>query len=560
MRSVYLIGFMAAGKTTAGRLLADRLGMPFVDVDDVVAGAAGMPVPDLFRAHGEPEFRRREAAALALLAAGPPSVIATGGGAPAHEDNLARMRAGGLVVALAVSLDVALARAGDPATRPLLARPPAEIAALFHARQPFYRQAHAVVSTDGRTPAEVADRAAAAVRAADPLADDVLPDAAVVALGERSYPIAVASGAARDLLGPLTRELLPRAQRVALVTDSNVGALYGDAVAAALTAAGLDVVRAEVTPGETSKTLDAFGALCDFLVAAGLDRSSTIVALGGGVVGDLAGFTAATLYRGIPCIQVPTTLLAMVDSAIGGKTGVDLDAGKNLVGAIWQPRLVLIDPDLLPSLPRREQSAAFGELVKYALLDGDDLYRDVEAIAAAPCTPTDTQRRVIRRCAAYKAWTVGLDEREEAHGVIPHDPVSGSGGDRWGGERGDRALLNLGHTIGHAIESASMATTAPLLHGEAVALGLLASCRVSAALGLADPALETTVAGTLARAGLDTALDPWLRPDVIARAGVDKKRTGSRIRFIALERPGAPHAVSLELERLGEILAAPKRL
>ena len=539
MRHVYLVGFMAAGKTTTGRLLAERLGLAFVDVDDVIAADAGMPVPEIFRTEGEDAFRRREAEALAKLTAGPAQVIATGGGAPCHADNLERMRAGGLVVALAVSLDVALARAGDPASRPLLARAPEEIAALFHARQPFYRQAHAVVSTDGRTPAEVADRAAAAVRAADPLGDDLLPDAAIVALGERSCPIAVAAGASRDRLAPLLRELLPRTERVALVTDSNVAALYGAAVAAGLHAAGLDVVRAEVTPGESSKTLDAFGALCDFLVAAGLDRSSAIVALGGGVVGDLAGFTAATLFRGIPVVQVPTTLLAMVDSAIGGKTGVDLDAGKNLVGAIWQPRLVLIDPALLPSLPRREQSAAFGELVKYALLDGDDLYRDVEAIAADPCAPTALQRRVIRRCAAYKAWTVGLDEREE---------------------RGERALLNLGHTVGHAIESASMATPAPLLHGEAVALGLLASCRVSAALGLADPALETTVAGTLARAGLATDLDPWLRPDVIARVGVDKKRTGPRIRFIAVSRPGAPEAVSLELSRLGEILAAPKRL
>jgi 3-dehydroquinate synthetase len=228
--------------------------------------------------------------------------------------------------------------------------------------------------------------------------------------------------------------------------------------------------------------------------------------------------------------------VAMVDSAIGGKTGINLDAGKNLVGAFHQPRLVLADSDLLATLPVRERRAAFGEILKYALLDGEALYAEAEALApalAAEVWSADAAP-VIRRSAAIKAAIVSADEREQG---------------------GERALLNLGHTVGHAIEAAAGYGT--LLHGEAVALGLLAACRVSAGLGLGDRSLEDRVAATLTRAGLATDIDRWLRPEVLARAFVDKKRTGSRIKFIAIEAPGRPSIVSLELARLGEILAAP---
>jgi 3-dehydroquinate synthase len=298
-------------------------------------------------------------------------------------------------------------------------------------------------------------------------------------------------------------------------------------------------VQAVVPAGEPAKSLDSFAALVGTLVEAGLDRSGAVVALGGGVVGDLAGFAAATLYRGVPCVQVPTTLVAMVDSAIGGKTGINLDAGKNLVGAFHQPRLVLADPDLLATLPGRERRAAFGELLKYALLDGEGLYAELDALAPAlapdePAAPPAALVAVIRRAAGIKAAIVSADEREQG---------------------GERALLNLGHTVGHAIEAAAGFGT--LLHGEAVALGLLAACRVSVALGLTGADLEARVAASLGRVGLATDIDTWLRPDVLARVGVDKKRTGSRIGFIAVTRPGDARVVPLELSRLREILAGP---
>jgi 3-dehydroquinate synthase len=299
------------------------------------------------------------------------------------------------------------------------------------------------------------------------------------------------------------------------------------------------VTRVPVPVGEPAKSIGAYAALCDQLVAAGLDRSSAVIALGGGVVGDLAGFAAATIYRGVPLVQVPTTLVAMVDSAIGGKTGINLAAGKNLVGAFWQPRLVLADPDALVTLPARERRAAFGELVKYALIDGEDLYAATEALG--PAVARDPWAgappglgTLIRRCTAIKSWIVSRDEREQS---------------------GERALLNLGHTVGHAIEAA--AGYGEILHGEAVALGLLAACRVSAALELAPPALERRVADTLASGGLSTDLDPWLRPDVLERIAVDKKRTGTGIRFVALSGPGHTRLVTIEMDRLAAALAPP---
>ncbi|HTE51662.1 MAG TPA: 3-dehydroquinate synthase [Kofleriaceae bacterium] len=538
MRSVFLIGFMAAGKSTAGRLLAERMALPFIDLDDVVVELAGRPVTEIFASGGEPEFRRLEAQALSRVIERAPAVVATGGGTACHQGGLDRMRANGLVIALSVPLDVALARAGTNNERPLLARSADQIAALYHEREPIYRQAHAVIVTDWSDAQEVADQCAELLSRAAALDEALLPDSSIVSLGERSYPIAIARGGLARL-GALTRAAVgPGCALAALVADPRVDELYGAAAAASLEAAELRVARIQVPPGETAKSLAGFGQLCDRLVAAGLDRSSVVVALGGGVTGDLAGFAAATLYRGVPCVQVPTTLVAMVDSAIGGKTGINLGAGKNLVGAFWQPRLVLADLDVLVSLPARERRAAFGELVKYALIDGEDMYGAIDQLAPEVAReewdgPPPALGAVIRRSAAIKSWIVSRDEREQS---------------------GERALLNLGHTVGHAIEAA--AGYGEMLHGEAVGLGLIAACRASAALGLAPPALEKRVTATLARAALPTRLDPWLRPEVLERIGVDKKRTAGGIRFVALAGPGQTRLVTIELDRLRGALAA----
>jgi 3-dehydroquinate synthase len=291
----------------------------------------------------------------------------------------------------------------------------------------------------------------------------------------------------------------------------------------------------ELPPGEASKSFAVYERVCTELVARGLDRGSAIVALGGGVVGDLAGFVAATLFRGIPFVQLPTTIVAMTDAAIGGKTAVDLPAGKNLVGAFWQPRLVACGLGTLATLPARERRAGFGELWKYALLDGPELWRAVLACAPWAAGPDDAavppaMRDVIDRSIAYKAAIVGRDERELT---------------------GHRALLNLGHTVGHAIESAS---DGRLLHGEAVGLGLVAACRVSAAVSGTRADLATEVERALEASGLPADLDPWLTDDVLARLQVDKKRVGAGLRFIAIRDVGSCEPVEIAVTEVRRIL------
>ena len=538
-RPVFLIGFMAAGKTAVGRELAGRLNLPFIDLDAMIEQGAGATIAEIFDRDGEDAFRRMEAAALAEVSAGSPAVVATGGGAPCHHGGLDAMRAAGVVLALTAPLPDLLARAGTVGDRPLLQRSRAEIEALYAARLPVYRRAHAPIATEGRTPVEVARAAMEVLAAAAQVPAYALPGAGLVALGERSYPVITAAGAL-PRAGELVHSLVPRLTRVAVVSDDHVAPLYLDRVDAGLAAEGLAVVRAVVPAGEQAKSFAHYQRLCEQLVGAGLDRRSAVLALGGGVVGDLAGFAAATLFRGVACIQLPTTLLAMVDSAIGGKTGIDVDAGKNLIGAIWQPRAVLSDPEVLATLPVRERRAAAGELIKYALLDGDELWDLVDQVTPALARergelPAELDR-VIRRCAAIKCWTVSRDERELT---------------------GERALLNLGHTVGHAIEAAAGWS---LLHGEAIGLGLVAACRVSAALGRSGPAVEERVVASLRRAGLDADLDPWLREDVLARIGVDKKRTGGQVGFVTVAAPGTAGTVDIPVDEVSRILRPGSRL
>ncbi len=548
-RSVFLVGFMATGKTSVGRELAGRLGLPFIDLDDMIEGAAGKPVRAIFADHGEEHFRRLEAAALAEVVAGPSAVVATGGGAPCHGDGLAVMREHGLVVALTAPFQQVVARAGDPASRPLLAGSRDAARELFERRAAIYRQAHFGVRTEHRRPGEIAAEIDAVIRMMERIPDYALVDGAIVPLGRRSYPVLVTPGSLTRVGELARRRLGSDCHRLGLVTDDNVGPLYADSVVAALSSEGFEVTVASVAAGETAKQVEPLVALADQMIAAGLDRRSAIVALGGGVVGDLAGFLAASLFRGISWIQVPTTVVAMVDASIGGKTGIDLAAGKNLLGAFWQPSLVLGDPEVLATLPARERRAAFGELVKYALLDGEELYQLVDQLAGlvgkewpepgagdgfeVPAELT----RVICRCVAIKSWIVSRDERERS---------------------GERALLNLGHTVGHALEVGL--GYGRLLHGEAVALGLLAACRVSARLGQCPEALEQRVATTLARAGLDIELDRWLGTEVegggqvLGRLFADKKRAGDRIGMVTLRDVGSPSVTELGVEEISRIL------
>jgi len=512
--TTFLIGFMAAGKTTVGTALAARTGRSFIDLDDEITRSGGGESAAELVKRSEPEFRAREAATLqALIDRKEDLVIATGGGAAAYGDNVDRMRARGLVIALDVELDEARERAThDASARPLLDDRAGE---RYRDRAPFYRRAHAVIRTSGKAPPAIADEVCHVEAVYQRAPSHV---AALLALGDRTYPVVVAE----TVFDPqLFSAALGSPSKIAILTDTNVAAHWLAAAGAAFPAAGVVTVPA----GEGSKSFAMYERVCAEMIALGLDRSSAIVALGGGVVGDLAGFVAATLFRGIPVVQVPTTLVAMTDAAIGGKTAIDTAAGKNLVGAFWQPRLVACGLETLATLPARERRAGYGELWKYALLGGPGMW----SLVSDPAALGD----VITRAIAYKAAVVSADERELT---------------------GRRALLNLGHTVGHAIESASAETSAPLLHGEAVGLGLLAACRVSAAVVGTSVALEGEVREALRSSGLPSDLDPWLTDEVLARMSIDKKRVGSELKFIVVREVGQCEPIAIPVTDVRRIL------
>jgi 3-dehydroquinate synthase len=327
-----------------------------------------------------------------------------------------------------------------------------------------------------------------------------------VPLARSPYQVIVGPGLIRDCGARISEILKP--SRCALVTDSNVGPLHAEAVEASLRQAGFEPIRITVPAGESSKSFEQTAKICDAMIAAGLDRSSVLVALGGGVVGDLAGFAAAIYYRGIPCIQMPTTIVAQVDSSVGGKTGINAAGGKNLIGSFHQPRLVIADTDTLRTLPPREFHEGFAEIIKHAAI------RDPQMLEAP--ADLDNIAPLIARNVAIKAAIVAEDEFET---------------------KGLRALLNFGHTIGHGIENA--AGYGRLLHGEAISLGLVAACRLSVEKSGLPQAAADQILAALARHHLPQKLPADISTDSILNAlRKDKKFHAGAIRFVLLRTLG----------------------
>jgi 3-dehydroquinate synthase len=340
-----------------------------------------------------------------------------------------------------------------------------------------------------------------------------------VELGRDSHPVHIGAGIL-DRVGELAREAGLKAGRAALVSDSNVAKIYGARVSASLQAAGFDAAAIEIPAGEASKSLEMLATLYDRMTEAELDRQSVVFALGGGVTGDLGGFAAATYLRGIPVVQIPTTLVAQVDSAMGGKSGVNHRVAKNLIGAFYQPRMILADVDSLQTLPDREFIEGLGEVIKYgAIMDEDmvgELERDLEAIRRRDVAVLE---RVVERSLKHKAYVVENDEREG----------------------GLRKILNFGHTIGHAIEAS--AGYGAYLHGEAVGIGMVAACGISRKLaGLAEDESDRLVE-LIKRAGLPTSMGPrWHTEDFELALRLDKKRSDQQIEFVLIDRLG--HALT----------------
>ena len=319
-----------------------------------------------------------------------------------------------------------------------------------------------------------------------------------------------------DHAGAITRELAP-AHRYALITDSNVGPLYAEKVRNQLEKGTAEVLT--IPAGESNKTRESWARLTDQMLAKKFGRDSVVIALGGGVVGDLAGFVAATFMRGIPVVQIPTTLVAMVDASIGGKTAVDTPAGKNLVGAFHPPAVVLVDPQLLTTLPLREMRAGFAEIVKHGVIADDVYLREVASGASemlsAGGSASDRMLSLIVRSVEIKADIVSRDEREE----------------------GLRKTLNFGHTIGHAVELVSGYS---LLHGEAVAIGMALEGRLAEQIGVAKAGTAATIVKALQSAGLPTDLPTGFQAEeVIEAMKSDKKGVSGKTRFALPLRVGA---------------------
>lgn len=517
-RAIVLVGLPGAGKSALGRRLATLLGLPFRDADTEIENAAGMPITEIFARYGEPHFRDGERRVISRLLAGPPLVLATGGGAFADTATRAAIRASGAIsVWLKCPLPVLIRRVAGREHRPMfLNADPAEVLQrLMTARHPFYAEADITVPCNDESP-EVTTR-----RLEQALASHTPPHRVPVGLGDRAYEVLVGCGLLARA-GGLLAPVLP-AKRVAIISDATVAPLHLPALRAGLQEAGFNIAtELTVPPGEASKDFARLHGLLDDLLSAGVDRRTSVIALGGGVVGDLAGFAAAIAMRGLPFVQIPTSLLAQVDSSVGGKTGVNLKAGKNLAGAFHQPRIVLADTDTLQSLPPRELRAGYAEVAKHGLLQGEFWHwceANGQAVVAGDAAALATA--VIESC-KLKAAVVAADEREES-------------------AEGGRALLNLGHTFGHALE-AEARFDGSVLHGEAVAVGLGLAASLSARLGHCSQEWPSRVIAHLAACGLPARITDLPRrftvEALLGRMAKDKKNRDGKMRFVLLRGPG----------------------
>jgi len=335
-----------------------------------------------------------------------------------------------------------------------------------------------------------------------------------VSFVKHAYEILVGRNLLKEVAAD-TRQRL-RASRCAIIADANVAVLFANRVRKSFLSAGVESTLITIPAGEQSKTLQQAGRICDQMIAAGLDRQSFVIGLGGGMIGDISGFVAAIYHRGIPHVQIPTTLLAMVDSSIGGKTGVDTRAGKNLIGVFHHPSLVIDDLDVLKTLPCRQFNQGFAEIIKHAVIADPKMFRILQSWKAREAPAL---QRLIKRNIEIKSRIVAKDERDRT---------------------GQRALLNFGHTIGHAIERAG--NYRKFLHGEAVSLGIVAACAISVKRAGLRPDQRAAIVDLLERFGLPTRLPPkFPRTKILEAVNFDKKFESGKIRFVVTPRIGTAY-------------------
>ncbi|MDZ4158722.1 MAG: 3-dehydroquinate synthase [Anaerolineaceae bacterium] len=505
--TIWLYGPSGSGKSTIGGLLAQKLGLPFIDLDHEIERLAGRTVSELFEQHGEAEFRQRERAALRQTLAGGPGVVALGGGALLDPENRALVENQGRVLCLRAAPERILSRlAEDSVPRPLLAGDPGGcLSSLLAARAEHYASFQLQLDTTCLSPLEAAWEAH--IR---------LGTFRISAMGT-GCTVNIRTGCLAEVAkGFIDAGLNGPA---VVVSDQHVGPLYAPQVIARLNSAGIQTGSVFIPAGEPHKNLSTCSQLWQEFLLQKLERGSTVLALGGGVVGDLAGFAASVYLRGVAWVNLPTSLLAMVDAGLGGKTGVNLPQGKNLLGAFHAPRMVLIDPQALTTLPPVEQRNGLAEVVKHGIIGDEGLF----ALCAQGLKGLSQDwETVIQRAAAVKIK------------IIEQDPY----------ERGLRQVLNFGHTLGHALERA---LGYRIRHGEAVAIGMVAEARCAEAIGLAEKGLATRIAACLTALGLATEIPASVDRQIFAEAiEFDKKKANGRVRFALPVRVGeVQHGVPL---------------
>jgi 3-dehydroquinate synthase len=595
--NLFIYGPSGAGKSTLAKRLARALNLPLYDLDSEIENRSGLSIPDIFASKGESAFRLLEHETLATLirdTAKGDAVIALGGGALLKPESRALAESHGRVVLLTAPFEVLLKRLNESSEeRPLVSVLASERTS---ASEAISAPAHGVIASERTSASEVisapapgvlaSERASASEAISNPQA---LPVKQEIASGQKP-PLAMTSAmtsaeklqnllAARaehyasfplqiDTSSASPAKLVKRIQRelgwfhvrgmgrngydvrvqpggidslgamlkarglggpVAVVSDSNVAPLYGERVLKSLSEAGYSAEMVVFEAGEQNKTLETIAAMWQSFLSLGMDRKSTVVALGGGVTGDLAGFAAASYLRGVAWVGVPTTLLAMADSSLGGKTGFDLPQGKNLIGAFHPPRLVLADPQTLATLPEREVRSGLAEVVKSGLIVDKGLFEMLRDIAVQSLPTLDGGEKKLQRLETLESKMLDEIVRRSMAvkiAVIEADPY----------EKGFRAALNLGHTVGHAIE---LASGFRLLHGEAISIGLVIIAEMAERLRVARSGLANEIRQTLAGLGLPVSVPDWIHPEAILQAvGVDKKKAAGKIKFVLPVKPG----------------------
>jgi shikimate kinase / 3-dehydroquinate synthase len=503
-RAIFLYGPSGSGKTTVGMLLARSLALPFHDMDVEIENHFGKSIPQIFSSDGETGFRRKECEVLQLLLKEPQvGIVALGGGTLLEPANRSLVESvGPVLVFTASSSQLASRLQADEHKRPLLADNLEErLVELLKKRDEHYRSFPLHMDTGHLTPYEVTRQ----VQIRLGMFHLNSMGGYDVRIQPNSLDHVGALLSRRGIKGPL-----------ALVSDGNTGRLYSSRVKRSLEQAGYVSCEISIPAGEEHKNIQTVQDLWGEFLRNGLERRSTILALGGGVVSDLTGFAAATYLRGVPWVVLPTTLLSMADASLGGKTGIDLPQGKNLAGAFHAPSLVLADPETLKTLPVDELRSGMGEIVKHGILSDPVLFQLCKRLSNpsdwASAWPDLTE--IVRRAMAFKV------------DIVEADPY----------EKGIRAILNYGHTIGHAIEKVSNFS---LQHGEAVAIGMVLEAHIAEEMGIAVPGLTGEIENVLTNLGLPIRIPVGLEQEAILKGmGVDKKRSGGQVLFALPVRIG----------------------